>query len=133
VQFRTALARENFMEPLLQLDTLAPLEFLDRLQRTTYQEPERALMLAVLRDAITCIEKYVERQSVRNRRDCEEALQWIRAEDSEWLFSFENICEALGVNPAYLRRGLIAMSRRDGSPHGKPAPGAVRSSRSRAA
>jgi len=23
-----------------------------------------------------------------------------------WFFSFENICETLGINPEYLRRGL---------------------------
>jgi hypothetical protein len=24
-----------------------------------------------------------------------------------WVFSFENICEALGFNPAYVRQGLL--------------------------
>ena len=27
--------------------------------------------------------------------------------DGDWVFSFENICEALGFNPAYVRKGLL--------------------------
>ena len=26
---------------------------------------------------------------------------------SDWLFSFENICETLQLNPGYIRRGLL--------------------------
>jgi hypothetical protein len=28
-------------------------------------------------------------------------------EDVDWLFSFDNICEVLGLNPRYVRLGLM--------------------------
>jgi hypothetical protein len=112
VRYRDTFSRENSMDGLAQVDTLAPLELLERVKRTAYQEPERALMVAVLRDAITCLEKYAAFRSSGNRRLFDEALEWILSDDCEWLFSFNNVCEALGVNPAYLRRGLIQMSAR---------------------
>ena len=31
----------------------------------------------------------------------------VREAEGDWVFSFENICETLGFNPAYLRQGLL--------------------------
>ena len=31
---------------------------------------------------------------------------WIESGEREWPFSYENICEVLGLNPEYIRRGL---------------------------
>ena len=112
MRYRVTLSHENSMDGLAQVDTLAPLELLERVKRTAYQEPEKALMVAVLRDAITCLEKYGAFRSSGNRRLFDEAVEWILSDDCEWLFSFNNVCEALGSNPAYLRRGLIQMSKR---------------------
>jgi hypothetical protein len=36
-----------------------------------------------------------------------EAEAWILETDSEWIFSFINCCEVLGIDPDYLRRGLL--------------------------
>jgi hypothetical protein len=100
------------MDCLAQVDTLAPLELLERAKRTAYQEPERALMVAVLRDAVTCLEKYGASRSAGNKRLFDEAVEWILSDDCEWLFSFNNVCETVGVNPDYLRSGLMQMSER---------------------
>jgi len=35
-----------------------------------------------------------------------EAEEWILEESTEWLFSFDNICESLGLHPKYIRGGL---------------------------
>jgi hypothetical protein len=112
VRYRVMIYRENSMDSLAQVDTLAPLELLERVKRTAYQEPERALMVAVLRDAITCLEKYGALKSSGNKRLFDESIEWILSDDCEWLFSFNSVCEAVGVNPAYLRRGLVEMSER---------------------
>ena len=32
--------------------------------------------------------------------------------NSDWPFSFENICEVLGFDPAYLRQGLLRWKRK---------------------
>src|SRR5437667_12852152 len=67
--------------------------------------PEKRLMIAILADAINCFVKY---SSVRNRcgqRAVHEAERWLLCGDKEWLFSFENICDVLGLNSSYLRSG----------------------------
>ena len=33
-------------------------------------------------------------------------------EGSDWLFSFENICEVLGFDPQYVRQGLVRWKRK---------------------
>lgn len=112
MRYRVTLSREISMDSLVQVDTLVPLEFLERLKRATYQDPERALMVAVLRDGITCLEKYAAFRSSGNRRLFDETVKWILSDDRAWLFSFNNVCEAVSVDPAYLRKGLIRMSQR---------------------
>ena len=37
----------------------------------------------------------------------DEAEQWITTPGGEWMFSFDNVCESLGFNPEYVRRGLL--------------------------
>ena len=72
---------------------------------------ERALMLAILRDAVECHQKYALTRDARGREIFGEADEWIYSNDREWPFSFENICDVLGVNPAYIRTGLGPMRR----------------------
>jgi hypothetical protein len=70
-------------------------------------EPEKRLMLAILEDAINCFQDNLPAQNVRGRRLFEEAEEWVVEADGDWVFSFENICEALGFNPTYVREGLL--------------------------
>jgi len=64
-------------------------------------------MLAVLEDGISCFQKYLFAQDKGERRLFREARDWILEEDQEEPFSFETICEVLGIGPHYLRRGLL--------------------------
>jgi hypothetical protein len=36
----------------------------------------------------------------------EESREWVSSTDRSWLFSFENVCDTLEINAAYVRRGL---------------------------
>ena len=47
-------------------------------------------MLAVLKDAIECIERYRRDHGARSRTTYLDALRWIRNHDCSWPFSFEN-------------------------------------------
>lgn len=67
---------------------------------------ERALMRAVLEDAIFCFQTYRDAPRRSERRLAHEAEAWVWAEDYRWPFSFCNICQALGLNPDYIRLGL---------------------------
>ena len=107
---RGALSFEERTNSLLQVDPLSSSEFFATFKRSTYLEPERFLMLAVLQDAITCLEKYGAFGSRGNRRLFDEARDWILSEDGDWLFSFNNVCEAVGLSAGYVRRRLIQMS-----------------------
>jgi hypothetical protein len=67
---------------------------------------ERALMRAVLEDAIRCL---IGEVGPRHQRGAlaAEARQWIETADPRWPFSFENVCDGLGLDAANLRRRLL--------------------------
>jgi len=69
----------------------------------------RALMLAVLEDAVQCIEVGRRSRRYRARRLAAEAEAWVRCDRREWPFSFANICEVLGFEVDALRKRLLAM------------------------
>jgi hypothetical protein len=67
---------------------------------------EVALMRAVLEDAIDCFQKQSGRTDRRSQRLLREAEEWLFSDDLRWPFSFLNICNVLGIDPEYVRRGL---------------------------
>ncbi|KKU47972.1 hypothetical protein A3E96_02855 [Candidatus Uhrbacteria bacterium RIFCSPHIGHO2_12_FULL_46_13] len=69
------------------------------------QSPECCLMLAVLWDAIRCYQRYDGGR--RGRQVFKEAQEWIENGDKRGLFSFDNICEVLGVVPQCVRQALL--------------------------
>src|SRR5216683_681707 len=87
-------------------ETVLPSQFFDRLQADASLQPEKRLMLAVLEDAVGTFQKYVTSSTRRGQRLFTEAEEWFAASATDWPFGFENICEALGLEPAYIRAGL---------------------------
>ena len=85
----------------------ADCEDIERLFKKTRREKEEALMLAVLADAIECFQKYVFAANDREKKVFQEAEDWIIEKNNDWLFSFDNICEALQLTPDYVRQGLL--------------------------
>src|SRR5262249_17811495 len=67
----------------------------------------RALMLAVLEDAIRCL--FASGRSEKLRRDAE---AWIRSQDRSWPMSFTNVCDALGLASTRLRIALLTRAPR---------------------
>jgi hypothetical protein len=104
--YETGLSVEEKVASLFQPDTLLPAQYFETFRRKAHLEPEKRLMLAVLEDAIACFQKYIFARDGRGRTIFREAEEWILEKDSDWLFSFENICEVLGFNPQYVREGL---------------------------
>ena len=102
---------EERVTSLFQPDTLLPAQFLENYRRKSYMEPETRLMLAVLEDAVACYQKYVLAHDERGVELFHDAEAWVMQEDPAWLFSFDNICESLGINPAYMREGLVRWKR----------------------
>lgn len=69
----------------------------------------RALMLAVLEDAIRC---YFQGEP----RVRAEAELWIEVGPRHWAFSFDVICESFGLDPAATRMALRRMRQADPRP-----------------
>ncbi|MGH7772539.1 MAG: hypothetical protein ACREQA_09935 [Candidatus Binatia bacterium] len=91
----------SLFEPDVLLDT----QYWGTFIRRTDLEPEKMLMLAVLQDAITCFQEHV----LEPNPQFYEEVGWILEENSNWLFSFKNICEALDLDPNYIRDGLLRL------------------------
>ena len=68
---------------------------------------EKELMLAILADAIDCIWKYSGAQDGRSMRLFRDARLWLFADDPNETFSFLNVCDALSLDPSYIRRGIV--------------------------
>ena len=89
-----------------EADILAAQDF-DRIYRIRPRSPERDLMLAILEEAVNDYQRSWKARDRRARKRFADARAWIMNTDSEWIFSFTNCCEALGVQPDYLRQGLM--------------------------
>ena len=79
---------------------------LENLSKKSIREGEQKLMLAVLENATEDFQKYVLAKDKKGKRLFDEAEEWILATHSDSLFSFENICEILRLDPGYVRNGL---------------------------
>jgi len=97
---------------LFEPDTLLPGQYFDRLRQRDGQSGEWRLMVAILEDAVNVYLKQAGAQEGPNRQLFDEAEQWIEAEDATYIFSFESICDIVGLDLAYLRRGLRAAKQR---------------------
>ena len=94
-------AYSSFFEP----DVMLPSQYLTR-DTQGLSGGERKLMAALLSDGI---EAYVAQKTsvqVTRRRNKIDASEWVDTVDLTYVFSFDNVCECLGINPDYLRLGL---------------------------
>jgi hypothetical protein len=70
------------------------------------RSPEAAMMCAILEDAVNCFQRQLVSPTRRASRLGQEAEEWFFDDDCRWLFSFVSICNVLGLDPGYIRRGL---------------------------
>ena len=75
-------------------------------RRSEYLEPEKALLLALLEDAIHCYRKFATARNRAGQQQFREAEAWLMGGGDDWVFAFENVCALLGLDPEYVRRGL---------------------------
>jgi hypothetical protein len=91
---------------LFEPDTLLPIQYFEAMRRKHLLEGEKRLILSVLEDAIECYMKCIEATTSKGQRLFREAEEWINREDKKWVFSFDNVCDMLDINPGYMRVGL---------------------------
>ncbi len=70
------------------------------------QAPEERLMIAVLQDALACLQNHRFAKDAYGRRLFDEAEQWFLAEETDWPYSFESICGILELDSNAVRQHL---------------------------
>jgi hypothetical protein len=107
---------DDFLAKILEPDTCLPSQFYGNNGLSRQLEGEKRLMLAILKDAVECLEKYRESTGSYGRDLYHDSLEWVEDKGTGWLFSFTNICDLLGFDPDYLREFLLKREREIGKP-----------------
>ena len=99
----------------LEPEVVLPAQVFDR--RASMLQPEKRLMLAILEDATATLLRHPTPRHAGKRRALRETEAWLDSPDTESPFAFIRICEALGLDAQWLRRGLArAQVAREGEP-----------------
>jgi len=98
---------DDFLARILEPDVFLPSQFYGTGGLSRKLEGEKRLMIAILKDAVECLDKYRGARSSAGRSHYENALEWVQDKGTDWLFSFTNICDLLGFDPDYLRSQLL--------------------------
>jgi len=98
---------EESAGPVFQPDTVLPSQFFAALRQKGFIEGEKRLMAAVLADAVDVYMKQAFTTDTRGRNLFLDSEAWLFTDaPGPWFFSFRNICDLLGLEPEYIRRGL---------------------------
>lgn len=98
---------DDFLARILEPDTCLPSQFWGNRGLSRQLEGEKRLMIAIMKDAVECLEKYRNARNSAGRELYQNALEWIEDQGTGWLFSFTNICGLLGFDPDYMREFLL--------------------------
>jgi hypothetical protein len=98
---------DDFLARILEPDIFLPSQFYGSAGLSRQLEGEKRLMIAVLKDAVECLDKYRGSRNSAGRCQYENAIEWVQDTATDWLFSFTNICDLLGFDPDYLREVLL--------------------------
>jgi hypothetical protein len=109
---------DDFLARILEPDVFLPSQFYGTGNLSRKLEGEKRLMIAVLKDAVECLDKYRGARSSSGRSHYLNALEWVEDKRTDWLFSFTNICDLLGFDPDYMREVLLKRENK----YVKPAP-----------
>jgi hypothetical protein len=82
-------------------------DFIDNVWKTRVRNGEQRLMLAILKEALDSFFKHLGATDKKGKAIFQEVEGWIREKDNGWIFSFENVCESVGIDASYLRAGLF--------------------------
>ena len=99
-------------EALFSAEVVLPEQFYQLTKGNPETTGPRALMAAILEDAILCFQKAVGASGKRSERLARDAEEWLMSEEEQWPFSYRNICAVLGIDAQYLRRGLLQWRQR---------------------
>lgn len=105
-------SRERTLQMIFNISQIDPVEAEQlgsalRFVRTELMH-ER-ISLAVLVDALTCMQKHRRSRIQKHREAYASARDWIQSDDVDWPFAYRTVCEALGIDPEYLRERVLCL------------------------
>jgi hypothetical protein len=109
---------DDFLARILEPDVFLPSQFYGSGGLSRKLEGEKRLMIAILKDAVECLDKYRSSRSSSGRSNYLNALAWVEDTSTDWLFSFTNICDLLGFDPDYMRGVLLKREYKIAKPSG---------------
>jgi hypothetical protein len=97
-------------------DAVMPAQFYPARRGSAQVEPIMRLMGGILADAVRSFQRNFEAKSPSRRQEYREARFWIFHDKADGPFSFEDVCDALGIDPRRLRSLILSWekSRRPG-------------------
>jgi hypothetical protein len=87
---------------MIEPDTIRPSQYL----RRGIDTPETRLLLAVLQEALDTRQRYLASTDPRSRVLLAEVEAWFRSDDAASLCTFVAICNALEIEPTWMRSRL---------------------------
>jgi hypothetical protein len=93
------MAKEEFFSP-------GAFEEIVTLPSGFAEGPERDLLRALLFDGIQAYFSYCLNTQEVVKEKFKEAYHWIHARDNDYVFSFQSVCEGLGLDSDALRLGI---------------------------
>ncbi len=102
------LSSDTAVERVVGLNQVLPCQYFD-VSGGHRLTGEQRLMLALLADALNVYQQGVLSRNTRKRLLFVDAERWITAgAKSRHAFSFDTVCDALGIDPGMLRRRMLA-------------------------
>jgi hypothetical protein len=100
-------------------DAVMPAQFYPARRGSASVEPIMRLMGGVLADAVRTFQRNFEAKSPVKRQEFKEARFWIFHDKTDGPFSFQDVCDALGIDARRLR-ALILTWEKNKRPWDKP-------------
>ena len=95
------------LEEIYARNVVLPIQHYGLLKRDDVSQPIRRLMLAVLTDALDCLNGRATHANGGARlQEARRAAEWVQQEGDTYLFSFNSVCETLGIDPDALRQAI---------------------------
>lgn len=91
---------------IFQPDIVLPKQFWDTFKKEELG-PEKALLLGVLESAVHDFQKHIFAKHAKERALFSNAEDWIATPGQHYMFSFDNVCSGIGLDPSYVRKGLM--------------------------
>ncbi len=98
---------ESSFAELIAPDIMMPVQWYAGIRREdSCFHGTKQLMLAVLVDALQCLQTGARGRTAIRRQAFAETEVWIADRKGRGPFAFETVCETLGINPDWLRESL---------------------------